>query len=377
MLKRLWRNIHLWLGIGLFVLLIPIALSGAILVYHDDIDTFMRTPRSGPAAPKLVDLGLAAESARKAAGEGFATRSISFPDDDRAPLTVSLSGPQRQGERPARRTAYVDRSDARVLEVADPRASFFGFMHVLHGNLQIPNFGRDVVGWMGVAMLILSLTGLYLWWPRRGQWSRAFAWRRAPGTPSNLHYMTGFWICFPLAFVSLTGIYISFPQQGRAVLSSMAPMSERGERGGALLPNPQRSPSEIYAIAAARPNTVVDTISFPNARARTWNVRLREDGKAAPVTIAIDDRTAAVSTVEPLTGDSIASWIRWLHEGSNSGEVWRFIVFLTGIIPAVLGVTGILIWLRQRRQRALIKKGPAAVAAQASPGTVSGTAPAE
>lgn len=355
-LKRLWRNIHLWLGIGLLVLLVPIGLSGAILVYHDDIDAFMHTPRGTPAISASIDLARATESARRAAGEGFTPRSISIPDDARAPLTVSLSGPQRQGERPARRTAYVDRSDAHVLELLDPRDSFFGFMHVLHGNLQIPNYGRDIVGWMGVAMLILSLTGLYLWWPRRGQWSRAFVWRRAPATSSNLHYMTGFWICFPLAFVSLTGIYISFPQQGRAILSSVAPISER-ERGGALMPNPQRSPSEIYAIATARPNATVDTISFPNARGRAWSVRLHEDGKAAPVTITIDDRTGAASVVEPLTGDSISSWIRWLHEGSYSGEIWRFVLFLTGIMPAVLGVTGVLVWLRQRRQRKLIKNG--------------------
>ena len=49
-LKRLWRNIHLWLGIGLFILLVPVALSGAILVYHDDIGEYLSTP-SGAIAP--------------------------------------------------------------------------------------------------------------------------------------------------------------------------------------------------------------------------------------------------------------------------------------------------------------------------------------
>ena len=364
-LKRLWRNIHLWLGIGLFILLVPVALSGAILVYHDDIGEYLSTPSGAIAPSKPTDLTLAITNARKAAGDGFTPMFIGFPEDDRVPLTVALRGPAAKGERPVRLTATIDRHDARVLNVVDFRRTFFGFMHVFHENLTIPDYGRSIVGWTGVAMLTLSLTGLYLWWPRRGQWSRAFAWRRSPATSSNLHYMTGFWICFPLTLISLTGIYLAWPQQGRELLSSIAPMTEQ-QRGGPRAPimaNTTRSPAEIFAVASARPNSAVDSIAYPNPQTGAWRVRLREAGKAEPVTLLINDRSGDVSVVQPLSGDRTASWIRWLHEGSHSGEIWRFVVFLSGIMPAVLGVTGILIWLRQRRQRAMVKAGPLRAAA--------------
>ncbi|CAN5186256.1 PepSY domain-containing protein [soil metagenome] len=358
-LKRLWRNIHLWLGIGLFVLLVPVALSGALLVYHDDIGEFMSTPRGAVAPSKPTDLTLAVDNARKAAGDGFTPMSISFPEDNRTPLTIALRGAAAKGERPVRLTATIDRHDAHVLSIVNFRDTFFGFLHVFHENLTIPEYGRSIVGWTGVAMLTLSLTGLYLWWPRHGQWSRAFVWRRSPATSSNLHYMTGFWICFPLALISLTGVYLAWPQQGRSVLSSVAPMTEqqRGGPRGQVTDKTTRSPSEIFASAAARPNSAVDSISYPNPQTGEWRVRLREDGNAKPVTITINDRSGDVSVVEPLSGDRTASWIRWLHEGSHSGEIWRFVVFLSGIMPAVLGVTGILVWLRQRRQRALMTAG--------------------
>ncbi len=378
-LKRLWRNIHLWLGIGLFILLVPVALSGAILVYHDDIGEYLSTPSGAVAPSKPTDLTLAIANARKAAGDGFTPMFIGFPEDDRVPLTVALRGPAVKGERPVRLTATIDRHDARVLNVVDFRRTFFGFMHVFHENLTIPDYGRSIVGWTGVAMLTLSLTGLYLWWPRRGQWSRAFAWRRSPATSSNLHYMTGFWICFPLTLISLTGIYLAWPQQGRELLSSVAPMTEQ-QRGGPRAPimaNTTRSPAEIFAVASARPNSAVDSIAYPNPQTGAWRVRLREAGKAEPVTILINDRSGDVSVVQPLSGDRTASWIRWLHEGSHSGEIWRFVVFLSGIMPAVLGVTGILIWLRQRRQCALVKNGTSSVPAKKSPAPVSGAAPAE
>jgi uncharacterized iron-regulated membrane protein len=122
---------------------------------------------------------------------------------------------------------------------------------------------------------------------------------------------------------------------------------------------PERSAAEIYAIAKARPNSEIASISYPTKQSNGWRVQMRDAGKREPVTLSVNDRTGAMSVIEPFKGDRIASWIRWLHEGSHAGEVWRFIVFLSGVMPAILGVTGILLWLRQRRQRALVHAGHA------------------
>jgi PepSY-associated TM region len=44
-LRRLWLNVRLWIGVGLAVMLIPISISGALLVWHDDIDTWINPHR--------------------------------------------------------------------------------------------------------------------------------------------------------------------------------------------------------------------------------------------------------------------------------------------------------------------------------------------
>jgi hypothetical protein len=130
--------------------------------------------------------------------------------------------------------------------------------------------------------------------------------------------MAGFWICFPLTLISLTGIYLAWPQQGRGLLSSIAPMTEqqRGGPRGQVMANTTRSPADIFAIASAQPNSAVDSISFPNPQTGAWRVRLREADKAEPVTILINDRSGDISVVQPLSGDRTASWIRWLHEAA-------------------------------------------------------------
>jgi hypothetical protein len=41
---------------------------------------------------------------------------------------------------------------------------------------------------------------------------------------------------------------------------------------------------------------------------------------------------------------------RW-HDGTGMGPVWQTIIFLGGIVPAILSVTGIIIWWRARQPR--------------------------
>ena len=44
--------------------------------------------------------------------------------------------------------------------------------------------------------------------------------------------------------------------------------------------------------------------------------------------------------------------MRRLHDGTGMGPAWQAIIFLGGIIPAILSVTGTIIWIRSRKPRA-------------------------
>ena len=41
--------------------------------------------------------------------------------------------------------------------------------------------------------------------------------------------------------------------------------------------------------------------------------------------------------------------MRRLHDGTGMGPVWQIVIFIGGIIPALLAVTGIVMWLAQPR----------------------------
>src|SRR5262249_34251994 len=167
----------------------------------------------------------------RALGSTVAPASIRFPENA-APLVVSARGRDAEG-RPRLINVYLDPPTARVLDIVDFRSTFFGFLHRFHENLTVPEYsGRAVVGWAGVGLAILALSGIWLWWPRGGGVLQGLRWARSPRFTFNLHNLLGFWISIPLAVVSLTGIYLAFPQAAREAMSSIAAMNPQTQRGG-------------------------------------------------------------------------------------------------------------------------------------------------
>jgi uncharacterized iron-regulated membrane protein len=74
----LWRKLHLWLCIGLAVLIVPIAISGSILVWRDGLDVLLSPGRyavSAGAQPPSAYMAAAAESA----GPRFNRSFCAFP----------------------------------------------------------------------------------------------------------------------------------------------------------------------------------------------------------------------------------------------------------------------------------------------------------
>ena len=324
------------------------------------------------------------DSARGALPANFTPMVVRFPAEEGRPVTVMARG-EEAGTRQLL-TVYLDPPSGRVLDVVNFRSSFFGFLHRFHENLTIPEYsGRAIVGWAGVGMLILSLTGLWLWWPRNGVFRAGLRWRRAgDATISNLHYLLGFWIALPLTFVSLTGIYLSFPQTARSAMSAIAPMNPQAGRpifaaqlaretqltpdaalDAARNAKPGWRPSALFLATLQsergerneRPEQRGERTERGERPAPTWRVQMRDPGSNDITNVIVNDRDGtARSLPDPLAGDRAAQWIRFLHEGSRGGPVWQIAVFLTGVFPPIFACTGIVMWLRRRSRAAAARR---------------------
>lgn len=367
-LRRLWLDVHLWIGVGLAVLLIPVSVTGAALVWHDGLERLLHPARFAVTPSQTTQpVSAIVASAKAAFAPGVTIVQVRLPQAPGDPAIVSgrLPGKVAPGARPKTVNAWIDPGDARVLETADPAAGLIQVMHRVHGSLMLPGVGRKVVGWSGWAMFVSCATGLWLWWPRNGAVLKALRWRRGASTLFNLHHFVGFWICLPLAVLSLTGVYISFPQSSLAVMSAI-----RGEaRDGGPQRPPQRreSPAPVATPAltpdaaaakalTGRPDARLTAIAFPTAgKEPAWRISLKAAGEKDPQTVQVVDATGALKADRGRQGpDPTARLMRRVHDGTDMGLVWQVVVFLGGVAPAVLSVTGLVMWLRRRRRRLAI-----------------------
>ena len=139
---------------------------------------------SAPIAPARGEMqpmtGILA-AAQKAAPEGWPVATISMPEKlgQSAAVQVALPPGRRpqQGVNFVGLTIYVDPVSLKILGSEERRRAgpLSRNLTTMHVALMAPGYyGLQLVGVLGVAMVLFGLSGLTLWWPRKGQWRSAF-----------------------------------------------------------------------------------------------------------------------------------------------------------------------------------------------------------
>ena len=356
-LRATWLQVHKWIGLSLAILIIPISLTGAALVWHDWFDAQMEPQRHQAIGPAELPPSAFAAMARTVIADDYRVASVRFSSDG-APVMVTASKPAPGGGRPERTNVWLDPRDARIIDQSSASGGLVQVMHVLHGSLMVPGWGRTIVGWVGVAMLISSLSGIWLWWPLSGSFATGLRWRRRNTLNANIHYLTGFWILIPLAMLSFTGAWISFPKVFGVFEPRPAPSQQN--RAAAMRARPLAETSttadRAVELASAHATGPLTTVSWPNDQKAEWKISFQREGGPAEVTVA--DGEESVKPPKPPQPETLARTMRRWHDGTGMGPVWQTIIFLGGIIPAMLSITGLIIWWRARspRQRAKDQK---------------------
>jgi uncharacterized iron-regulated membrane protein len=354
--RSLWFQVHKWLGLALLAVLIPLGLTGSLLVWHDWTDGVVNPQRyafSTEGGRLSVEDYI--RSARSVLAPGERVASLELPAEADKPILLSAAPAPERGAAampgpPRRHQVWLDPATGRILDDADSRAGVMRALHMFHGSLMIPGVGRTIVGWLGVAMLLSSLTGIWLWRPAIGGWLGGLRWRRGPGLSDNLHHQIGIWIAVPLAILSFTGAYISFPKFFGAIergFTSAPARDTAPNRRAAPIETPASSPDAVIAAARSGRAGEIVLLRWPVEGASEWTVSVNDRGRTTELKVSDADRTV---TPSPVTA-GLARAMRQLHDGHGYNAFWQTIVFLGGLAPAVLGVTGVIMWLRARNRR--------------------------
>ncbi len=356
-LRRAWLQIHLWLGLTLGVLGAVVGATGSLLVFDQEIDRSLNPQRYATSGANVaLPYSDYAQRAARVVGEQSRTINLRLPAAEGAPVVAFVRLPEVASPR----RVYLDPPTGRVLD-APPGRGLIGWAHDLHESLTLREYsGREIVGAVGLAMLVSSLSGIYLWWPRTRITRRDFGFRRGLALSRNLHQTLGLYASLVLAMLSFTGAVIAFPDASRAIVGGLSAVSPP-PRGIESKPSDSRvmSPDEAAALARARlPGAIVTGVGFPAGPRGAYRIAMREqgdDGERGAAAIFIDPRAGTVlrqiDRASRTRGDALLAYQRPLHEGDPLGLLGRIVISIVGFLPALFVVTGTIMWLAPRRRR--------------------------
>ena len=115
--------------------------------------------------------------------------------------------------------------------------------------------------------------------------------------------------------------------------------------------------SPDLAVAAARPFAAtggLSLITWPTDQAPSWKIAFQREG--GPAEVEVPDRGGEIVPPRPPRPETTARLMRRWHDGTGMGPVFQTIIFLGGILPALLAITGIVMWLRSRGWRSELRR---------------------
>jgi len=355
-MRKAVRKLHLWLGLSLGLLFVLLGLTGSALVFYTEIDGWLN-----PVVPVET-------SAEPDWNRAVATVRTAFPDKA-GPWRFEVTG--EAGPIPARyynppETAGRDFAPMMVWLSPDAaqvvRKDYWGdyamtFLYDLHYRLLLGKMGGTILGYAGIALFVLLMTGLWAWWPR-GSWRKALRYKAGSSrsrTLRDIHKLSGLWGLSLLLMLTVTGVMLELPDESDAVLAAtIGPVDAMPKPGSHDWQGPQIPLTQAMARARATlPSARIAWVEVPGAGDGAFKLRMALPGDPSDrfphsfvwvdqysgrVLAVTDARTAGAST-------TINNWVHPLHDGSAGGLPLRLLVLLAGLVPLILFITG---WMRWR-----------------------------
>ena len=357
------QTVHLWLGIILAIPIILVGITGSLLLLQQEILRQSAPSVTSSGAPQpLVRM---VEAAQAAAPAGMTARSIQIPASAGTSANVQFDN----SGRPPRSAVYVDPVSLAIIGTnsSTDRGAFGTFLIQLHAFLLMrPYYGIQVTGVIAGVFVFMSISGLILWWPSKRTWRDAFWIRRGSCGLSfhvDLHHVAGFWGSLVLLIMGLSGLYLNFPESFHATVAAVLPGGSPDTKTAptfrpAALPLDADKARDAANLAVENAHAV--SVQFPTTANLPFVVQMeRTDfGPQAPqILVTLNPQTGGVSFIDDprdyALADKVLNWQYALHFGVGMGWVWKILVFLSGVLPLALAITGVTMWWMRRSRRAV------------------------
>jgi uncharacterized iron-regulated membrane protein len=420
-----FRRIHLYLALAAGLVFFVQCLSGTVLVFEEEITHALHAERYTVAVParqprlplaqlaatfkqthpkdKVLGFKVYADPARtveltykdskakpegRGVPEGGARREGTGPRGEgnaRAEMgpggraEKGHGGPGEKGKgRPERgSTAFLNPYTAQLVGTASPQQrGFFAWTEDLHRRLLAGEVGKALTGLSALFILVITATGLVLWWPKTRQmltgrlrikWGSS--WKRMN---HDLHIVLGFYCSLFLFGLALTGVIMSYrwateglfkltgskPTVGIAAPKSAYVPGSKTIAYDAALQTGQRTyqGAEFWRIGAPKDSVAAVSVSAPST------LPLRHLGLD---TLFVDRTTGAALGQHLYSRQSAGTQLRRITKPLHTGEiggVWtKTLALVVTLCSLTFPITGVILWLnRTRKKQSKGRRVPAA-----------------
>ena len=380
-MRKIFRNIHLWLSVPFGILITLICFSGAALVFEKEVMElchrelyFVKKVEAAPLPMEQLMTKVAATLP-----DSVAVTGVNISSDPERAYQVTLSKPRRA-------SMYVDQYTGEITGKYE-RAPFFNFMFRMHRWLLDSMkqdggifWGKMIVGTSTLMFVFVLISGVVVWWPRtrkalknRLKIVANKGWRRFW---YDLHVAGGMYALVFLLAMALTGLTWSFQWyrtgfyktfgvevqpsmgHGNAAANATAKGGKRdgkpeGREGrGAHRYSPYTNWQQVYEqLAEANPDYKQISVSDGSASVavpRFGNQRGTDRYKFNPRNGEITETTLYKDLDN---SGKIRGWIYSVHVGSWGGMLTRILTFVAALIGASLPLTGYYLWIRKKIKR--------------------------
>ena len=409
--------VHRWISIVLGALLVVVTTTGAVLLYEPEIEHLAGTEQLEAPTP-----GLRAGQPPITLPDAYDRVEAYAPKLEPATVHYSFDTIVADNYDTGRRVT-LDKQTGEVIgdrNINEPQGfveNFIAWNENIHLCLltceeypgyqawlaaEVPHtgwlgfegtnvtWGGLVLGVLGLMLVFLGLSGIWLWWPTLRRWRHGFRVRLKRGRYArdfDLHQVVGM-IAVPFLLMwGLTGVGFEFGWVAKAwyavtpgsefddsVLSKKLDL-DKGEKPpadigpAAAMASAQRLVGDQDFIGVELP------IAYKDDPTSTYTVYYADGVDPykygeypGDVGIGIDRFTGKAEfnfapPERPFTADLWDSWNYPTHAGIVVNSWWRVVWFVLGMVPLLLFVTGLSTWLFKRKVR---KRKRQAVRARAS-----------
>ena len=384
--RTVWRW-HFYAGLFCIPFVLWLSVTGSIYLFKPQIERWLDRPYDHLSFSGAEATPEAQAAAALAAVPGSSLHFYELPRTQHSATRVIVG---KGGEE---YRVYLHPQTLQVLKIISENQRPMRIVFRLHGELMAGDWGSRIVELAASWAIIMILTGLYLWWPRKAAnlagvlYCRLHAGRRLFWR--DLHAVTGVWVSALALFLLLTGLPWAAGWGGylKAVRSlgshttirqdwTTGHSSEIDERvamngssmaglamehsghlthvmEGPVSPHDYAPLDRLVPAVATLHLADPVLITPPMAPGKDWTARSDSQNRPLRAVVTLDPTSAAVRSRENFDQRPWVDRFVGIGVAAHEGQLFGFFNQLLGLATAIglvfLSLSAVVLWWRRRR----------------------------